>query len=94
MRVAILGTGSLGGVIAGCLADAGADLVCVSRGRTAKVLKEGMVIFTPEGTVEMIPGESYVLIDSEKGPLDASIAKHVKLPSLLVKRTQHRHFLP
>tara|TARA_B100000965_G_scaffold50578_2_gene37345 strand:- start:63286 stop:64236 length:951 start_codon:yes stop_codon:yes gene_type:complete len=75
MRVAILGTGSLGGVIAGCLADAGADLVCVSRGRTAKILKEGMVIFTPEGTVEMIPGESYVLIDSEKGPLDESIAK-------------------
>ena len=75
MRVAILGTGSLGGVIAGCLADAGADLVCVSRGRTAKILQEGMVIFTPEGTVEMIPGESYVLIDSEKGPLDESIAK-------------------
>ena len=70
MRIAVLGTGSLGGVIAGSLADTGAELVCVSRGRTAEVLESGLTIFTPEGAVEMIPGERYALIDSEKGPLD------------------------
>lgn len=69
MRVAILGTGSLGGVLAGCLADTRAELVCVSRGRSAELLESGLTVFTPEGTVEMIPGERYSLIDSEKGPL-------------------------
>ena len=73
MRIAILGTGSLGGVIAGCLSDTGADLVCVSRGGTAEVLESGLTIFTPEGAVEMIPGERYALIDSEKGPLDEAM---------------------
>ncbi len=68
MRVAILGTGALGGVIAGCLADTGAELVCVSRGRTAEILETGLTVFTPEGTVEMIPGDRYVLIDSQRGP--------------------------
>ncbi len=70
MRVAILGTGALGGVIAGCLADTRAELVCVSRGRSAELIESGLTIFTPEGSVEMIPGERYVLIDSEKGPLE------------------------
>ena len=69
MRVAILGTGALGGVIAGCLADTGAELICVSRGRTAEILETGLTVFTPEGTVEMIPGDRYVLIDSQRGPL-------------------------
>ena len=70
MRVAILGTGALGGVIAGCLADTEAELVCVSRGRTAGILQNGLTIFTPEGTVEMIPGDRYTVIDSEGGPLN------------------------
>lgn len=75
MRVAILGTGALGGVIAGCLADTGAGLVCVSRGRTAEILEGGLTIFTPEGTVEMIPGDRYVLIDSQRGPLNETMCK-------------------
>jgi len=70
LRVAILGTGALGGVIAGCLADTEAELVCVSRGRTAEILQNGLTIFTPEGTVEMIPGDRYTVIDSEGGPLN------------------------
>lgn len=73
MRIAILGTGALGGVIAGCLADTQADLVCFSRGSSAELLESGLTIFTPEGTVEMIPRERYLLIDSEKGPLDMSM---------------------
>ncbi|MBP72559.1 MAG: hypothetical protein CMA70_03135 [Euryarchaeota archaeon] len=73
MRVAILGTGSLGGVITGSLADTGAELVCISRGRTVEILRSGLTIFTPEGTVEMIPGDRYSLIDSEGGPVNESM---------------------
>ena len=73
MRVAILGTGALGGVIAGCLADTGAELVCVSRGGTAEILQSGLTIFTPEGSVEMIPGDRYSVIDSESGPLNENM---------------------
>lgn len=73
MRIAILGTGSLGGVLAGCLTDTSADLICVSRGRTAEILKSGLTVFTPEGSVEMIPGDRYSLIDSEEGPLSDEI---------------------
>ena len=69
MRIAILGVGSLGGVVVGSLADSDAELVCVSRGRTAELLESGLTLFTPEGTVEMIPGERYQLVDSEEGPL-------------------------
>jgi 2-dehydropantoate 2-reductase len=42
----------------------------VSRGRTAEILQNGLTIFTPEGTVEMIPGDRYTVIDSEGGPLN------------------------
>ncbi len=70
MRIAILGTGAIGGVLAGCLSDTNAELVCVSRGRTAGDLLEGLTLFTPEGSVEMIPGERFEIIDSEKGPLE------------------------
>tara|TARA_B110000263_G_scaffold222600_1_gene211794 strand:+ start:23099 stop:24049 length:951 start_codon:yes stop_codon:yes gene_type:complete len=73
VRVAILGTGALGGVIAGCLADTRAELVCVSRGRSAELIESGLTIFTPEGSMEMIPGERYFLLDSEKGPLEETM---------------------
>ena len=73
MKIAILGTGAIGGVLAGCLSDTSADLVCVSRGRTARELLEGLTLFTPEGSVEMIPGERFEIVDSEKGPLDERV---------------------
>ncbi len=44
MRIAILGTGAIGGVLAGCLSDTNAELVCVSRGRTARDLLEGLTL--------------------------------------------------
>ena len=73
MKIAILGTGAIGGVLAGCLSDTSADLVCVSRGRTARELLEGLTLFTPEGSVEMIPGERFEIVDSDKGPLDERV---------------------
>tara|TARA_Y100000588_G_scaffold331332_1_gene368905 strand:- start:4524 stop:5474 length:951 start_codon:yes stop_codon:yes gene_type:complete len=69
MRIAILGVGSVGGVLLGCLSDTGSELVCLSRGVTAGILEAGLTLHTPEGTVEMIPGERYVVVDSDSGPL-------------------------
>ena len=52
MRVAILGIGSIGGVILAGLADTELELVAVSRGSTAQALSsEGLVIHTPEGVI-------------------------------------------
>ena len=73
MKIAILGTGAIGGVLAGCLSETSAELVCVSRGRTARELLEGLTLFTPEGSVEMIPGDRFEIIDSEKGPLEEKV---------------------
>ena len=35
LRVAIIGVGSIGGIILGAMADTDVDIVCVSRGSTA-----------------------------------------------------------
>jgi len=72
VRLAILGVGSVGGVLLGSLSDTGSELVCVSRGITAASLSSGLTLHTPEGTMEMIPGERYLVIDSESGPVPAS----------------------
>ncbi len=73
MRIAILGVGSVGGVLLGCLSDTDSEIVCVSRGSTAESLEAGLTLHTPEGTVEMIPGERYVVLDSESGPLPETL---------------------
>ncbi len=73
MRIAILGVGSVGGVLLGCLSDTSSEIVCVSRGPTAESLEAGLTLHTPEGTVEMIPGERYVVLDSESGPLPETL---------------------
>jgi len=73
LRIAILGVGSVGGVLLGCLSDTESEIVCVSRGPTAESLETGLSLHTPEGTVEMIPGERYVVLDSESGPLPESL---------------------
>ena len=75
MRVAILGIGSIGGVILAGLADTEVELVAVSRGSTAQALSsEGLVIHTPEGVIESIPPDRYELVDSESGPLSDAVA--------------------
>ena len=50
MRIAILGVGSIGGVILGALSDTDTDLVAVSRGQAAGNLEMiGLILHTPEG---------------------------------------------
>ena len=74
MRVAVLGVGSIGGVILGALSDTDTDLVAVSRGQSASNLEMiGLILHTPEGTIEMIPPDRFSVIDSQSGPIPEHI---------------------
>jgi len=74
LRIAIIGVGSIGGVILGALADTSLELVCVSRGNTASNLSDlGLVLHTPEGSIEVVPSERYLLVDSESEALSEQI---------------------
>jgi len=64
MRIAIIGVGSIGGVLLGCLSDTDARILCVSRGQTTSILKEGLIMKTPEGAMEAIPSGRYDVFDS------------------------------
>ena len=66
MRIAIVGVGSIGGIILGCLADTDARILCISRGQTASNLRDGLVMKTPEGAMEAIPSERYEVLDSHR----------------------------
>ena len=70
MRIAILGVGSIGGVLLGALSDTDAELVAIARGENSRLLSEGgLVLHTPEGSSEVIPAERFATVDSEAGPL-------------------------
>ena len=70
MRIAILGVGSIGGVLLGALSDTDAELVAIARGENSMMLSEGgLVLHIPEGSIEVIPAERFTTVDSEAGPL-------------------------
>ena len=74
LRIAIIGVGSIGGIILGAMADTDVDIVCVSRGETAANLSElGLILHTPEGSIEVVPSERYLLVDSNLGPISEQI---------------------
>ena len=74
MRIAVLGVGSIGGVVLGALCDTDADLVAVSHGGLAADLTEiGLILHTPEGTIEMIPPERFIVVDSGAGPVSGQV---------------------
>ena len=74
MRIAVLGVGSIGGVVLGALSDTDADLVAVSRGQAASNLEMiGLILHTPEGSIEMIPPERFTVVDSQEGPIPEQI---------------------
>ncbi|MEE2606265.1 MAG: 2-dehydropantoate 2-reductase [Candidatus Thermoplasmatota archaeon] len=74
MQIAILGVGSIGGVLLGALSDTDAELVAIARGESARMLSQfGLVLHTPEGSIETIPAERFVTVDSEAGPLPAGL---------------------
>ena len=74
MRIAVLGVGSIGGVVLGALSDTNTDLVAVSRGQAASNLEMiGLILHTPEGSIEMIPPERFTVVDSQGGPIPEQI---------------------
>lgn len=74
MRIAILGVGSIGGVLLGALSDTEAELVAVARGTNYSMLSEaGLVLHTPEGSIEVISPERFITVDSESGPLPVDL---------------------
>ena len=74
MQIAILGVGSIGGVLLGALSDTECDLVAISRGSSARNLSTlGLVLHTPEGSIEAIPPERFTTFDSESGPVPEGI---------------------
>ena len=76
MRIAILGIGSIGGVFLSSLADSNADLIAVSRGlRASQISETGIILHTPEGTIEHFPSKLFTVFDSDSGPLPSSLTK-------------------
>ena len=74
MRTAILGVGSIGGVLLGALSDTDVELVAVARGENSRMLSQaGLILHTPEGSIEVIPPERFVTVDSEAGPLPTDL---------------------
>tara|TARA_B100000686_G_scaffold259914_1_gene272500 strand:- start:74 stop:1024 length:951 start_codon:yes stop_codon:yes gene_type:complete len=74
VKIAVLGVGSIGGVILGALSDTDCDLVAISRGNSASNLSSmGLVLYSPEGPIEAIPPERFETIDSESGPVPEGI---------------------
>ena len=74
MKIAVLGVGSIGGVILGALSDTDCDLVAISRGNSASNLSSmGLVLYSPEGPIEAIPPGRFETIDSESGPVPEGI---------------------
>ena len=75
LRIAILGIGSIGGMLLGALADSGVELIAVSKGYMASQISErGLTLNTPEGTVEHFPSEFLTVIDSESIPIPINLA--------------------
>lgn len=66
MRICVLGTGSIGGLILGALCSTEHHIVAVSRGETAmRLATEGLVIHRHDGPIEMIPPSRFDVIDTE-----------------------------
>ena len=74
MRIAIIGVGSIGGILLGALSDTDAEMVAVARGTTATELSDmGLVMHMPEGSIEVIPPDAFSTFDSAAGPVPDEI---------------------
>lgn len=65
MRIAVLGVGSIGGLILGALSTTDHVLVAVSRAETAlRLSAEGLVLHHHDGPIEMIPPSRFEVVDT------------------------------
>ncbi|MGA7615093.1 MAG: 2-dehydropantoate 2-reductase [Thermoanaerobaculia bacterium] len=74
MRIAIFGTGAVGGYFGGRLAEAGEDVVFIARGKQLEALQsKGLTIRSPEGDCHLEKVEA-TGSPAEAGPVDVVIA--------------------
>ena len=70
MKIAIMGTGALGGYFGGRLAEAGEDVAFIARGRQLAALRDGgLRIFSPRGDLRLRPVRA-TADPAEIGPVD------------------------
>ncbi len=70
MRIAVIGTGAVGGYFGGRLVEAGADVSFLARGRTLEVLRrDGLQVTSPHGDMTL-SGLRVTDTPAEIGPVD------------------------
>jgi len=70
LKIAIMGTGALGGYFGGRLAEAGEDVAFIARGRQLAALRDGgLRIFSPRGDLRLRPVRA-TADPAEVGPVD------------------------
>jgi 2-dehydropantoate 2-reductase len=75
MRIAILGVGAIGGLMAARLARAGCEVMLFSRGETAQALSAvGLLLDTPDGRTIALSPDRWTVIDTNTE--EFSLEKH------------------
>ena len=73
MRVAVLGVGAIGGLVASRLARAGCEVLLCARGETAQALDAvGLLLDTPDGRTVALAPDRWTVMDTnqEEIPVD------------------------
>ena len=80
MRIAVLGVGSIGGLILGALSTTDHDLVAVSRAETAlRLSAEGLVLHRHDGPIEMIPPGRFEVVDTSIDEEASQVSKSIDI---------------
>ena len=70
MRVAVLGVGAIGGLVASRLARAGCEVLLCARGETAQALEAvGLLLDTPDGRTIALAPDRWTVLDTTQGEI-------------------------
>ncbi|MDG1524494.1 MAG: 2-dehydropantoate 2-reductase [Candidatus Thalassarchaeaceae archaeon] len=70
MRVAVLGVGAIGGLIASRLARSGCEVLLCARGETAQALDAvGLLLYTPDGRTIALAPDRWTVFDTNIGDI-------------------------